>query len=84
MGQMTQVCFSKANINVTSKHNTNGGRWPWTMCPHTSKKYQSEWMHIKVVHFLSQNAHFGKMPFLWTPITNNKSNRIENLKLIIH
>jgi hypothetical protein len=42
------------------------------------------WMHIKVAHFLSHNAHFFRVPFLWTPITNNKTYQIENLKLIIH
>jgi hypothetical protein len=41
------------------------------------------WMHIKVVHFLSHNAHFCKVPFLSTPIMNNKTYQIENLKLIM-
>jgi hypothetical protein len=25
LGQMTQICFSKVNINVTDKRNTKGG-----------------------------------------------------------
>ncbi len=31
-------CFSNIkNLNTESKHDTNGGAWPQTMCPHTSK-----------------------------------------------
>jgi hypothetical protein len=37
-----------------------------------------------VIHILSHNAHFWRVPFLWTPITNNKTYQTENLKLIIH
>jgi len=42
------------------------------------------WMHKKVAHFLCHDAHFHKVPFLWTLIMNNKINKIEKLKLIIH
>ncbi len=41
-------------------------------------------MHTKVDHFLNPGTHFYRMPFLWTPIMNNKTYQIENLKLIIH
>jgi hypothetical protein len=41
-----------------------------------------DWIDTKVVHFLNHGAHFYKVPFLWTPITNNKTYQIENLKLI--
>jgi hypothetical protein len=40
------------------------------------------WMHTKVVHFLNHSAHFCKMPFLWTPIMNNKTSNWE-FKLIM-
>jgi hypothetical protein len=42
------------------------------------------WMHTKVAHILSHNAHFCRVPFLWTSTMNNKTYQIENLKLIIH
>jgi hypothetical protein len=41
-------------------------------------------MRIKVAHFLCCNAHFCKVPFLRTPIMNNKTYQIGNLKLIVH
>jgi len=42
------------------------------------------WMHTQVAHFLSYGAHFYRVPFFWTPLMNNKTYQIENLKLIIH
>jgi hypothetical protein len=41
-------------------------------------------MHTKVVHFLSHDAHFGRVHFLLTPLMNNKTYQIDKLKLIIH
>ncbi len=39
MGRTPQARFSKANSNdATSRHDTDGGTWPWTMCLHISKK----------------------------------------------
>jgi len=38
MGKTRPVWFSKINNhNATSKHDTNGGTWPWTMYLHISK-----------------------------------------------
>jgi len=44
----------------------------------------ARWMHIEVAHFLSHNAHFCNVSFLWTHVMNSKTYQINNLKLIIH
>jgi hypothetical protein len=37
------------------------------------------WMHTEVAHFLNHDAHFCRVPFLWTPIMI-----IKLMKLVIH
>jgi hypothetical protein len=49
-----------------------------------NNEHEWGWTHTQVAHFLSYGAHFCRMPVLWTPIMNNKTYPIENLKLIIH